>query len=80
MTLTDSMILPGSVIALVVTLVFMFALRPVAEAVGLVDRPASGFKRALPHRADDVLLVAAFKKFLIHEDGRAGKTIEVDLV
>lgn len=39
MTLTDSMILPGSVIALVVTLVFMFALRPVAEAVGLVDRP-----------------------------------------
>ncbi|MGI9262285.1 MAG: MraY family glycosyltransferase, partial [Woeseiaceae bacterium] len=39
MTLTDSLILPGSVIALVVTLVFMFALRPVAEAIGLVDRP-----------------------------------------
>jgi len=38
-TLTDSLILPAGVTALVVTLVFMFALRPVAEAVGLVDRP-----------------------------------------
>ena len=37
--MTDSLILPGSVVALVVTLVFMFALRPVAEAIGLVDRP-----------------------------------------
>ena len=37
--MTNSLILPGSVIALVVTLVFMFALRPLAESIGLVDRP-----------------------------------------
>jgi UDP-GlcNAc:undecaprenyl-phosphate GlcNAc-1-phosphate transferase len=32
-------ILPGSVIALVVTIVFLSALRPLAKSVGLVDRP-----------------------------------------
>ena len=37
--MTESLILPGSVIALFVTIVFMSALRPLAEAVGLVDRP-----------------------------------------
>ncbi len=34
-----SQILPGSAIALVVTIVFMSALRPLAKSVGLVDRP-----------------------------------------
>lgn len=35
----ESDILPGSAIALVVTVVFMLALRPLAKSVGLVDRP-----------------------------------------
>ena len=38
-TLINSPILPGSAIALVVTIVFMSALRPLAKSVGLVDRP-----------------------------------------
>jgi UDP-GlcNAc:undecaprenyl-phosphate GlcNAc-1-phosphate transferase len=33
------MFLPGAAIALAVTVVFMYALRPFAETVGLVDRP-----------------------------------------
>ncbi len=35
----NSQILPGSAIALVVTIVFLIALRPLAKSVGLVDRP-----------------------------------------
>ena len=35
----NGQILPGSAIALVVTIVFVMALRPFAQSVGLVDRP-----------------------------------------
>lgn len=37
--MTNVLNLPGIAIALVVTIVFMSALRPLAQAVGLVDRP-----------------------------------------